>query len=231
MANKYFIKKNAIIFILLILLSAAFCGNLQADAADGVKWKNFETKFTTIRYQTHESLDLFNRKIQYGSHTLRLNPPFSYSETDTFENIITQKVDNIYQRVQMILDMQRDMKKVTINLYKNRRQLHNAYSEIFAKACRFQAWYIYKKNTIFLNAEDVHEGILAHEIAHSVIDHYLLIRPPFASSEILARYVDSHLRRKNRFSKIINSQRLSDPPGIETYNEDQVQNSDITSCQ
>ena len=44
-----------------------------------------------------------------------------------------------------------------------------------------------------MNAEDVHEGMLAHEIAHSIIDHYLLVRPPRATAEILSRYVDAHL--------------------------------------
>jgi hypothetical protein len=39
----------------------------------------------------------------------------------------------------------------------------------------------------------MYEGILAHEIAHSIIDNYLLILPPKATAEILARYVDEHL--------------------------------------
>jgi hypothetical protein len=30
-------------------------------------------------------------------------------------------------------------------------------------------------------------------MAHSIIDNYLLVRPPKATAEILARYVDSHL--------------------------------------
>jgi hypothetical protein len=35
--------------------------------------------------------------------------------------------------------------------------------------------------------------MLAHEMAHSIIDHYLRVRPPHATAEILARYVDGHL--------------------------------------
>jgi hypothetical protein len=31
-------------------------------------------------------------------------------------------------------------------------------------------------------------------LAHFIIDHYLLVRPPAATAEILARYVDSHLK-------------------------------------
>jgi hypothetical protein len=44
-----------------------------------------------------------------------------------------------------------------------------------------------------VNADDLTEGILAHEMAHSIIDHFLVIRPPKAATEILARYVDRHL--------------------------------------
>jgi hypothetical protein len=41
---------------------------------------------------------------------------------------------------------------------------------------------------------DLHEGMLAHEMAHCIIDYFLLVRPPVASAEILARYVDEHLK-------------------------------------
>ena len=71
--------------------------------------------------------------------------------------------------------------------------LYAAHQKIFEKPCRFRAWYVYELNTIYLNVDDVHEGMLAHEIAHSIIDHYLLVRPPKATAEILARYVDKHL--------------------------------------
>ena len=37
------------------------------------------------------------------------------------------------------------------------------------------------------------QGMLAHEMAHSIIDHYLTVRPPKRSAEILARFVDKHL--------------------------------------
>ena len=36
-------------------------------------------------------------------------------------------------------------------------------------------------------------GMLAHEMAHAIIDDFLQVRPPMASAEILARYVDAHL--------------------------------------
>ena len=91
--------------------------------------------------------------------------------------------------------MRKKMKKVTINIYHNKNQLHEAYQEIYLSPCRVRAWYEYRFNTVYINVGDVHEGMLAHEMAHSIIDHYLLVRPPAATAEILARYVDSHLSK------------------------------------
>jgi hypothetical protein len=85
------------------------------------------------------------------------------------------------------------LKKVTVNVYHNKKQLHAAYWRIYKKPCKLRAWYIYEYNTIYINVGDLHEGMLAHEMAHSIIDHYLTVRPPGATAEILARYVDSHL--------------------------------------
>jgi hypothetical protein len=47
-----------------------------------------------------------------------------------------------------------------------------------------------------MNVNDLHEGMLAHELAHAIVDHYLLVRPPRPTAEIIARYVDSHLKKK-----------------------------------
>ena len=85
-------------------------------------------------------------------------------------------------------------KKVNINIYSNKKGLHRAYFDITRRQCNIRSWYIYERNTIFVNVKDVNEGMLAHEMAHAIIDHYLIVRPPNATAEILARYVDDHLR-------------------------------------
>ena len=52
---------------------------------------------------------------------------------------------------------------------------------------------MYEYNTVYLNVQDVHEGMLAHELAHAIIDNFMAVRPPRATAEILATYVDKHL--------------------------------------
>ena len=107
-----------------------------------------------------------------------------------------KKADAVFQRVQNILGMQKKMDKVKINIYKSKAQLNKAYTALYKETCTIRAWYRHRNNTIYVNANDLHEGVLAHELAHAIVDHYLLVRPPRATAEIIARYVDSHLTKK-----------------------------------
>ncbi|MCJ7542674.1 MAG: hypothetical protein MUO88_23745 [Desulfobacterales bacterium] len=118
---------------------------------------------------------------------------FKKKSPDDIENEIKLKVDAVYEKVQEILDMRKSMEKVTIYIVHDKQELHFLYQKIFKTPCHLRAWYVYELNAVYVNVDDIHEGILAHEIAHSIINHYLLIRPPKATLEILARYVDGHL--------------------------------------
>jgi hypothetical protein len=120
---------------------------------------------------------------------------FSGSKSGNMESRLKTKMEALYKRVQDILDMHKKMEKISINLYHNEEQLKDAYMRIYNQPCRIRAWYEFRHNTIYINVNDVHEGMLAHEMAHGIIDHYLLVRPPTATAEILARYVDSHLKK------------------------------------
>ncbi len=184
------------ILLLHLLLGCFFIGIvsiLPADAETDGQWHILETKHAKIRYHSLKDLKDFNEKIDYSSGLSGMKELFSKKSSDDLTNRIQRKIDAVYERVQEILDMRKLMKKVIVNIYHNKKELHAAYYEIFKKPCRLRAWYIHEWNTIFVRADDIHEGMLAHEIAHSIIDHYLSVRPPKATAEILARYVDGHL--------------------------------------
>jgi len=156
-------------------------------------WKRIETKHTIIQYETINDLKKFDGKIDYSTGEFTLKSLFSASDSKDPAGSINKKVDLLFERVQEILDMRRRTRKVIINLYPNKQRLHNAYFTITGTKCHIRAWYIYESNTIYINKDDVHTGMLAHEMAHSIIDHYFSARPPSATAEILARYVDKHL--------------------------------------
>ncbi len=173
---------------------------VHGKTSNNIRWQRLETKYTIIQYRSIEDLKKISKKINYSIGDLSPKHLSSNSDFDDLANYLKKKVDSLYERVQEVLDMHKKTKKVFIKIYPNKNQLHTAYRKIYKKSLRTyetslqpRAWYIYEINAICINVNDLNEGMLAHEMAHSIIDHYLLIRPPKASAEILARYVDRHL--------------------------------------
>lgn len=171
------------------------CGVVKAQPSDDIFWQTIETKHTVIHYQSSSDLKKFNSKINYRIKPFGLKELFSPSGAKDIGGTVIKKIDALFEKAQQILDMRKKMKKVTINVYNDKKQLRRAYQRIYMNACHVRAWYEYRFHTIYICIEDMHEGMLAHEMAHGIIDHYLLVRPPAATAEILARYVDSHLKR------------------------------------
>jgi len=195
MLIRYLSKKNLFILINLSLFFFISYAAAEKDSTEEIAWQNIETKYTIIRYQSTNDLKKFNYKVKYDPERSGLKGLFSSSGPDNLKDKVITKVDVLFKRVQQILDMRKKMDKVTINIYENKDQLKDAFFRIYKRQCRIRAWYRYRNNTVYINVRDLHEGMLAHELAHAIIDHYLLVRPPRATAEILARYVDSHLKR------------------------------------
>jgi len=184
----------------ILLLHLWYCffflwtvGTVFADLSKNTLWNILDTKYTKIHYHSWEDLKKFNSNIDYSPSSMGLKWLFKKKRPNDIENEIKLKLDAVYEKVQEILDMRKSMEKVTIYIGHDKQELHSLYQKIFKTPCHLRAWYVYELNAIYINVADIHEGILAHEIAHSIIDHYLLIRPPKATVEILARYVDGHL--------------------------------------
>ncbi|MFH2092688.1 MAG: hypothetical protein ABIJ31_10025 [Pseudomonadota bacterium] len=158
-------------------------------------WYIIQTDYTLIKYKTRNDLARFNKAIKFGPSE-RQNTGQGIHITDSRSGeLIAQKVDAVFMRAQEILDMKKRFSPVHIHLYSGPSDLNKAYESLYPGECNLRAWYSFKNNTVFLNVRDLHEGMLAHELAHAIIDHYMTVRPPSQTAEILARYVDSHLER------------------------------------
>ncbi len=182
-------------------LCAALVAWLLLSAVQGAAWardpltQKLETRRAVLLYRSMEDLGEFESSVNYGGGGGFASLFSSGPKDEDLLDAVGKKVDKLYERVQEILDMRGDIPKVTLRLYPDRDALGRVYQGFTGSPeLRVRAWYIYERNTIFLNVKDVHEGMLAHEIAHAVIDHYLTVRPPRATAEILARYVDEHLK-------------------------------------
>ena len=187
------IEKQLLFFAAMTLFSLALRTEVHARFSLKSQWQRIETKHTIIQYETFEDLKDFDSNIAYSPEGFSLLNLFSAGDSDDPAGSLAKKLDALYERVQQILDMRGMLKKVRINLYSGRRKLHEAYLSITGQECRIRAWYMFEVNTIYINIDDVDEGIIAHEMAHSIIDHYFAVRPPTATAEILATYVDQHL--------------------------------------
>ena len=176
------------------LICIWLCLVLAATAAwaDIENWQSLSTKYTVIHFQSDRDLEKFNAAIDYsiGWGFMAL---FGGSEGKDFSAKLTKKIDELFARAQEILDMRKYMNRVQINIYSDNEKLQDAYLREVKTPGEYRAWYLFEQNTIYLQVEDINEGMLAHEMAHAIIDNFFQVRPPPASAEILARYVDAHL--------------------------------------
>jgi len=84
--------------------------------------------------------------------------------------------------------------RVDIKIYNDEEGLRNTYKDIFEEEKGHKAFYIHKFKTIYVSMDNLSASILAHEIGHAIIDNYFTIPPPPKISELLACYVDLHLK-------------------------------------
>lgn len=180
------------LLLLLIFLLLTPCQTVLGETSKEASWQCIESRHAIIKYKTLKDLERFNDNINYSPGEWGLTNLFSFSGAKDPIDSIKLVVDAVFERVQEILNMHRRMKKVIINIYPNKKRFYEV-NRMTGKNRRVRSWYVFERNTIYINAEDVHEGMLAHELAHAIINHYLGVRPPRATAEILARYVDKHL--------------------------------------
>jgi len=184
--------KYKIIFILSIVFYISLAGN--TGYAQENERSVFTSKFCTVFYENDVDLRKVNRRLNLGFSNFYSPRNYKKSPGISTEDIITDKLDAIFNRAEEILDMYPAKIHVTINVYKSQEDLDRVYEDFFNEENKAVSFYIYKTNTIYTIESQLNENILAHEMAHCIIDHYFVILPPRKIQEMLAVYVDVHLK-------------------------------------
>ena len=153
----------------------------------------FSTRFCTVFYERDVNLGTVNRRISFRFSDLYNPAGFDEEGALPIEAVLSDKFDAIFSRVEEILDMYPPRIHVAVNIYKTRDSLDSAYEEIFNEKNTASSFYIYKTNTIYTTERAISANILAHEMAHCIIDRYFVILPPRKIQEMLAAYADVHL--------------------------------------
>lgn len=110
------------------------------------------------------------------------------------EEKLANKIDIIVRKAKKILDMHPEDYSICIRIYETDEAMWSVYEEIFKERKEYKAFYINKFQTIYISLNGLSESVLAHELGHSIIDAYFKILPPEKIRELLACYVDVHLK-------------------------------------
>lgn len=149
--------------------------------------RTIETRYSVIHFTTDEDLAEFGRKIGGSA---------AYLTRDSEKTLLLAKenVDRIVYRVKSLLDMYPPQLHFSIKIYSTQAELKDIYSEMGIIGKAPIAFYAQKSHTIYLSTDRLSDGIFAHEVAHAVINSYFATPPPALMQEILAQYVDKHLK-------------------------------------
>jgi hypothetical protein len=172
-----------VVFLILVVVTGSYAADLPLILT---------TKHTILTFNTEDDVATFNDSIRYEAANSLASIFSSPSSSDVQKDVI-RKVDLLFEKVQLILDMRKPMKKVTVRIHSNEGQLKGSFMQLYQQGNNPRGWYLFENNTVYLNVKDVHEGMLAHELGHAIIDNFLSVRPPKATAEILAKYVDVNL--------------------------------------
>ena len=168
------------------------CQAVWGETSRTTPWQHIESRYALIKYKTLEDLERFDDSIDYLPSKRGLKSLFSFLGPKDPTVSAKQKVDVMFERVQQLLNMYRFKEKVIINIYP-KKSFYEVRSKMLGEDCHFRAWYIFEQNTIYLNVKDVHDGIVAQEMAYAIIDHFVTFPLPRAACRVLALYVDKNL--------------------------------------
>ena len=173
--------------VVLALAPAAWADDPSGDTSS---WQRLDARYCTLWVHPGVKASQVNRQIS----TARVRPRVRPADGDTWEAQLAAKCDTIFRRTQEVLDMFPPGLHVTVKVVRDLGEIKSAHAARYGHGTDAVAFYIFENNTIYVSAAAVSESILAHEMAHCIIDHYFGVRPPRKIEEMLAIYVDEHLR-------------------------------------
>lgn len=172
-------------------------GACPARAEDKV----FNSRLVTVFHQNDEQLRELAEKIMPSATRQALDQIFLGSSASG-GNDLAEFLDNLFLRVQRILDMPIPKMRVKLKLYSG-DDLYAAFVQNQGGPTALQsqlgvnknlpAFYMKKDNTIHLRTDNLRVGILAHEMAHVVTSHYFVIMPPARVAELMSQFVDQQI--------------------------------------
>ena len=174
---------NIFLSVLVLFLSMICAvGNVQA--------REQKSRYATLSYADKEVLREFN-------DNLRLNRKLSHSmrkkNVVTVADEVLAKADIIIEKVQVVLDMFPDKYHLRLVILPDSSDVARVFKQRYGKKVNHIAYYSLSEKTIYISADDTNLRVLAHEIGHSVVDHFFKVRPPYNIHELMAQFAEKHV--------------------------------------
>ena len=194
LAGAYLFSHNALFF----------CGRLGAEEGAGISQEApgddkktegnwFVIKGANFTVYCEQTTDLKDISDKLTKRSLFAAGVYDPNPTSAPSKKVAYRLNMLFKRAKEILDMYPDIKELKVKIFKDRSALDDEYAGIFGKREDYKSFYVHKLKTIYTSEEDISDSVVAHEMAHAIIDNYFAVVPPPKIAEILASYVDLHL--------------------------------------
>lgn len=182
-ANRYHPFLLTVLAALLFFSPSIAAGEVAAEAG----LKDLRTHYAAILYPDDGLL------VEFAGKITREGALAVASKTGHVRAAVAEEVDGIVFRVRTLLDMYPLNFRFAIRIYPSYGALQEQWREVGRVGPSPVAFYSHSNGTVHITVERLNAGILAHEVAHAVINSYFDSPPPAKTQEILSRYVDAHL--------------------------------------
>jgi len=169
-------------------MAVVFCFTLvsgNAYAREQQKSRN-----VTLWYADREVLEEFNDNLRLNR---KLRNAMRKKNVVTVADEVLAKADIIVEKVQIVLDMFPNTFHVRLVLLPDADDVARVFKKRYGKNVNHIAYYSLSEKTIYISADDTRLRVLAHEIGHSVVDHFFKVRPPYNIHELMAQFAEKHV--------------------------------------
>ena len=156
----------------------------------------YHSNEVSIEYQHSAQFEKFVKAIQPTPLSCAINKIMQGDGCTSPCVSMAEFLDKLRERVQLVLDLPVSRMKIRIKLHDDLKELSQAYAnriDIGSKLNKAVALYEPSTKTIHLQTDYLRIEILAHEMAHAVIDQYFWVQMPQGMGEVLSQRVEEKI--------------------------------------
>lgn len=162
----------------------------------------------TLQCDSDQVLNEFNKRLELGPRLCTLVEQKNYV---TVKDELTAKFNAIIEQAKVVLNMYPKNLHVKVVVLPTAKDCSAVFAKKYGLRENKIAYYSLSENTIYISATDTRTGVVAHELAHAIVDFYFSERPPYHIHEMLAQSVEQHLESNE---ELIKAYRRLDENGV-----------------